>query len=223
MRNQTLAIRGLVASLFSLFLAACNDRPPPPSAIEQLADEYLEAWMEEDALMGTYYAIEGARHDRLPDNSLAGLAAWQEKEDAWLARLARIPAPTEIGSRDWVTYGLLKEQLESATSTRVCRDELWGASTTTSWHTWLPFVFDIQPLETPDLKAQALSRLAAMPAYIDNEIDNLREGLRRGYSGWISNTKGSQVCQLVVVLAPHSSSRQTRVLAALSSCSLRSP
>ena len=103
--------------------------------------------MEEDALMGTYYIIEGARHDRLPDNSLAGLAAWQEKEDAWLARLERIPAPTEIGSRNWVTYGLLKEQLENAASTRVCRDELWAASTTTSWHTWLPFVFDIQPLQ----------------------------------------------------------------------------
>ena len=138
--------------------------------------------MEEDALMGTYYAIEGSRHDRLPDNSLAGLTAWQQKEDAWLSALEGIPAPTEIGSRDWVTYGLLKEQLESAVSTRICRDELWAASTTTSWHTWIPFVFDIQPLETPELRAQALTRFAAMDTYIDNEIDNLREGLRLGYS-----------------------------------------
>ena len=138
--------------------------------------------MEEDGLMGTYYAIEGSRHDRLPDNSLAGLTAWQEKEDAWLARLQGITAPTEIGSRDWVTYGLLKEQLESSVSTRICRDELWAASTTTSWHTWIPFVFDMQPLETPELRAQALTRFAAMDTYIDNEIDNLREGLRLGYS-----------------------------------------
>jgi uncharacterized protein (DUF885 family) len=132
--------------------------------------------------MGTYYAIEGSRHDRLPDNSLAGIAAWQKKEDAWLSRLDRIPAPTEIGSRDWVTHGLLKEQLESAVSTRICRDELWAASTTTSWHTWIPFVFDIQPLDTPELRAQALTRFAAMATYIDNEVDNLREGLRLGYS-----------------------------------------
>ena len=138
--------------------------------------------MEEDALMGTYYAIEGSQHDRLPDNSLAGLAAWQQKEDAWLSALEGIPAPSEIGSRDWVTYGLLKEQLQSSVGTRLCRDELWAASTTTSWHTWIPFVFDIQPLETPDLRAQALTRFAAMDTYIDNEIDNLREGLRLGYS-----------------------------------------
>ena len=160
----------------------CSEPTPPPSAIEQLADEYLDGLMESDALMGTYYSIEGARHDRLPDNSLAGIAAWQAKEDAWLARLKGVAAPTAIGSRDWVTHGLLKEQLESAAATRVCRDELWGASTTTSWHTWLPFVFDIQPLDTPDLRAQAIARLGAVPTYIANEIANLREGLQLGYS-----------------------------------------
>ena len=182
METSAIILRGLAVSAFTLFLAACTETTPSPSAIEQLADEYLEAWMQEDALMGTYYAIEGSRHDELPDNSLAGLAAWQEKEDAWLARLAGIPTPAEIGSRDWVTYGLLKEQLESAVSTRICRDELWAASTTTSRHTWIPFVFDIQPLESPELRAQALTRFAAMDTYIDNEIDNLREGLRLGYS-----------------------------------------
>ena len=45
-----------------------------------------------------------------------------------------------------------------------------------------PSIFDIQPLETPELRAQALTRFAAMDTYIDNEIDNLREGLRLGYS-----------------------------------------
>ena len=182
MKNSALIPRDLAAGAFTLLLAACTQTTPPPSPIEQLADEYLEAWMEKDALMGTYYAIEGARHDELPDNSLAGLAAWQQKEDTWLARLDGISAPRKIGSRDWVTYGLLKEQLESAVSTRICRDELWAASTTTSWHTWIPFVFDIQPLATPELRAQALKRLAAMGTYIDNEINNLREGLQLGYS-----------------------------------------
>ena len=182
MTHAKLIKRGLAASALTLVLAGCTEPTPPQSAIEQLADEYLDALMESDTLMGTYYSIEGARHDRLPDNSLAGIAAWQAREDAWLEELERVGAPVEIGSRDWVTYGLLKEQLEGAIATRLCHDELWGASTTTSWHTWLPFVFDIQPLETPELRAQALSRLTAMPTYIDNEIANLREGLRLSYS-----------------------------------------
>jgi len=180
-----LPARLLLTLGLSLTLAGCHDPSPLSSAnspIETLADEYLEAWMEQDSLMGTYYSIAGSRHDRLPDNSLAGLIAWQQQEDAWLARFDAIEKPTAVGSRDWVTYGLLKEQLEGSLALRICRNELWQASTTTSWHTWVPFVFDLQPVETPELRAQALTRLAAMPAYIDNEITNLREGLILGYS-----------------------------------------
>jgi uncharacterized protein (DUF885 family) len=176
------ALRKIGAITAILLSTACSQPTPPPSAIEQLADEYLDGLMESDALMGTYYSIEGARHDRLPDNSLVGMAEWQAKEDAWLARLSGMGAPEEVGSRDWVTYGLLKEQLEGDSATRICRNELWGASTTTSWHTWLPFVFDVQPLETGALREQALARLGAVPTFIDNEISNLREGLRLGYS-----------------------------------------
>ena len=177
-----ISLSRLVVVITVMWSTGCAEPAPPPSTIEQIADEYLAGLMESDALMGTYYSIEGARHDRLPDNSLSGIAAWQQKEDMWLARLKLIGAPAEIGSRDWVTYGLLKEQLEGAAATRICRNELWSASTTTSWHTWIPFVFDIQPLETPELRAQALARLKAMPTFIDNEIDNLREGLQLGYS-----------------------------------------
>ena len=182
MNTLRIFTRGLGASALTLVITACADRAPAPSAIEELADEYLAELKEADALMGTYYSIEGARHDRLPDNSLAAMAAWRAKEDAWLAELARIGTPADIGSRDWVTHGLLKEQLEGAAATRICRNELWGASTTTSWHTWLPFVFDIQPLDTVELRVQALARLGAVPTYIENEIANLREGLRLGYS-----------------------------------------
>ena len=98
----------------SLTLAGCHDPSPTTpenSPIEALADEYLAAWMEQDSLMGTYYSIEGSRHDRLPDNSLAGLTTWQQQEDAWLARFETIEKPAEVGSRDWVTYGLLKDEL----------------------------------------------------------------------------------------------------------------
>ena len=161
---------------------ACAEPTPAPNAIEQLADEYLAAWMEQDPTMGTYYDLPGARHDRLPDNALTALAAWDAKEDAWLARLEGIAPPQDIGSRDWVTYGLLKEQLEGSITLRVCRDELWQASTTTSWHSSLPFVFDVQPLDSPEHREQALTRLSAVATYIDTEISNLRLGLELGYS-----------------------------------------
>lgn len=92
LKTLTSVVR-LCCALFALCLlsvAQHTKTAPAPSAIEQLADDYLAAMMEHDPLMGTYYAIAGARHDRLPDNSLAALAAWESKEDALLERLQAI-------------------------------------------------------------------------------------------------------------------------------------
>jgi uncharacterized protein (DUF885 family) len=178
--------RPAVLLMLGLALSACGQEPdvtaPAQRSIEAIADDYLEAMLRRYPTMGTYYAIPGARHDNLFDNSLAAGDAWDRKQDAWIAELDAVSAPTEIGSRDWTTYGILYEEIASSIATRVCRSELWYASTATAWHTDLPFVFDLQPLETPELREQAIVRLGKVPAYIDTEIDNLRHGLELGYS-----------------------------------------
>jgi uncharacterized protein (DUF885 family) len=175
----------LLASL-SIVLVACGQDTTEPepeiSAIEALADEVLEATMERYPAMGTYYSIEGARHDRLYDNSLEALAEWEQQEDDWLARLNAMPAPEDIGSRDWVSYGILHESLESSVATRICRSELWQASATTAWYRGLPFIFEIQPVDSPELQQQTLARLGEVAGFIDTEIANLRQGLELGYS-----------------------------------------
>ena len=179
-------LRLLLASVAMLVLAGCStetpETEPEVSAIEALADEILAATMERYPAMGTYFSIEGASHDRLYDNSLEALKAWQAQEDAWLAELNAIPEPEDIGSRDWVSYGILHENLESSVATRVCRQELWPASTTTAWYLSLPFLFEIQPVETEELRQQTLDRLGEVDRFIDTEIANLRLGLEMGYS-----------------------------------------
>ncbi|MDT8322109.1 MAG: DUF885 family protein [Xanthomonadales bacterium] len=93
-----------------------------------------------------------------------------------------MPRPSRVASRDWVSYGILYETLAGAAAARICQSELWAASTTTAWYTEVPGLFGIQPVDTPELRQQALDRLRALPAYIDTEIANLRHGLERGYS-----------------------------------------
>ena len=75
-----ISLSRLVVIITVMWSTGCAEPAPPPSTIEQIADEYLAGLMESDALMGTYYSIEGARHDRLPDNSLSGIAAWHRKK-----------------------------------------------------------------------------------------------------------------------------------------------
>ena len=183
---RTNIIKLSILSSAMLFLAACGpdaSTPEPANrSIEELADEFLAATLERSPTLGTYYAIEGARHDQLPDNSLDALAEWEAREDAWLTELNTIGAPTEVGSRDWVTYGIMHESLEGSVETRVCRSELWQASTTTAWYRGLPFVFEVQPVDTEDERQQSLDRLRAVAGYIDTEISNLRLGIELGYS-----------------------------------------
>ena len=177
-----LAIAALLA------LAGCSREAPETtgepadSAIEALADEYLEALLERNPSLGTRLSLEGARHDRLFDNSLEALADWQAKEDKWYARLNAIPQPEDVGSRDWISYGILHEELSTGIASRICRNELWQASGATGWHRGLPFLFEVQPVDTPEHRDQTLERLRQVDDYIDTEIANLRLGLESGYS-----------------------------------------
>jgi len=179
-------------AICSLFLiAACESETQPVEeqdvvsaerSIESIADEVLAAMLVRNPAMATSFAIEGARHDRLYDNSLQALDEWQTREDVWLKELDAIGEPTDVGSRDWVTFGILREQLAASQAVRICHKELWETSTTTAWYTGMPFIFDIQPLESDDLKQQALARLGEVDRFIDNEVSNLKKGLEMGYS-----------------------------------------
>ena len=174
-------------AIAALFTACSGEKPdvatePEISKIEALADEFLAATLERYPTMGTYYAIEGTRHDRLYDNSIDALADWELREDQWLTQLNSIGSPSEVGSRDWVTFGIMHEAHESSVESRVCRSELWQASTTTAWYRRLPFVFEVQPVGTDDEREQALARLHAVADFVDTEISNLRLGIELGYS-----------------------------------------
>jgi uncharacterized protein (DUF885 family) len=188
----------ILSLLICLIVLGCSEQPESsvpvpdkplnisalaaPRSIEAIADEFLAAYLERHPEIGTNYGLPDARHDRLFDNSPAALVEWQTREDAWLQELDLIGAPVDIGSRDWVSFGVLNETIGASKAARVCRNELWQASATTAWYNLIPSLFEIQPVDTIDQQQQALDRLSALATYIDNQIINLRKGLELGYS-----------------------------------------
>src|SRR5439155_376658 len=98
--------------------------------VRQVADSYLAAYFERHPDEATLDGVAGGPDDRLPDDSPLALAAWQAREDAWLAELRAIdPAP--FGGRpEAVAYGVMRDALEGAIATRVCRHELWNVGHT---------------------------------------------------------------------------------------------
>jgi len=154
----------------------------PARSVTTIADEYLAAMRETFPEVNTTNGIPGARHDRLTDNSATAERTWWAKEDQFLARLRQINPNSLIGRREWVTYGLLREELEANVGMRACNFRVWNVSPMIGLiANYIPLAQQ-QPVGTEDLRAQALTRWHSFPHLVDAEIANLREGLRGGYT-----------------------------------------
>ncbi|WP_394830412.1 DUF885 domain-containing protein [Pendulispora rubella] len=175
------------------FVAACSASTPRPApaptpaapkddSVTHLADEILHEWIEAHPTEAVLNGMEGAPDGGFADNSTAALAAWQAREDAWSARLARIDGDALWGRPEWLTYGFVRDFLDGARANRVCRMELWPVNQMSGWPAWLAELAQAQRVGTAELRAKALSRFRAVPRYIDHEMANAREGLRLGYS-----------------------------------------
>jgi len=150
--------------------------------VRQLADSYLTAYFEQHPDEATLDGVANARHDKLPDNSPAALARWQQREDDWLTTLRRID-PKRLAGPEWVAYGIMRDAIEGSVGTRVCRFELWSvAHTGGGWLSTVTALAALQGVGTEDARRQVLTRWHAVPAYIATEMANHREGLRRGYT-----------------------------------------
>jgi uncharacterized protein (DUF885 family) len=156
---------------------------------EAIADEYVTEYYHqfpEEA----YETGFPAPLDRLGDRSLVALAAWEAREDAWLAALGEIDPASLEGTGAAVPYAFARERLEAATARRVCRTELWNVSPTwTGWQNFFPNVFAQQPVGTELARANALARARDVPRYIDTEIAKFRQGVELGFTAPRSNVE----------------------------------
>jgi uncharacterized protein (DUF885 family) len=123
-----------------------------------IADDYLAAIREAFPEINTTNGIPGARHDRLSDNSSAAEASWRAKEDQFLARLKQIDPTSLIGRSEWVTYGLLREELEANIGMRACNFRVWNVSPMIGLLANYVPLAEQQPVGTEDLRTQALAR-----------------------------------------------------------------
>ncbi|MEJ2482970.1 MAG: DUF885 domain-containing protein [Gemmatimonadota bacterium] len=200
--------------LFVACLAACSASPDdadraeeelmpeedPVAAALAIADEYVNGYYDqfpEEA----YETGFPAALDRLGDRSPAALAAWEEREDAWLSALERIDAADLESTEAAVPYAFARARLAAAVARRVCRTELWNVSPTwTGWQNFFPNVFAQQPVGSELARSNALARAHDVPRYIDTEIVNFRRGVEAGYTAPKSNVE-AVIGQLDALLA----------------------
>jgi uncharacterized protein (DUF885 family) len=178
----------LVLTLVSQATSASAQRDPhaekSPSAVatRRLADDVVAGIKRHEPEWGTYLGLPDAEHGRVTDNSLHARAKWRAEEDAWRKRLAAIDGRTLDGRPEWVIRGFLDELLQTSLENRVCETELWHVDQIVGWQSYYGQLAQLQPIETEARRELALARFQALSTFVDREIANLREGLRKGYS-----------------------------------------
>jgi uncharacterized protein (DUF885 family) len=178
-----------LAALAPFALLACSrsDARPathgdPTSAVTMLADEYFAGLLERSPELATFWGLKDARHEGVIDVSPAAFDRWRAREDGWYARVAAIDPAGLDGTPVEVTHAILRESLESSRSSRVCRPELWSVSQLSGWQVTYPRLGSLQPLGDSAARAQALTRWRAIPRLIDQNVTNLREGAKAGFT-----------------------------------------
>ena len=142
--------------------------------VTRVADEFAaaqKAWTE------TVEARGGWDYEHPEDR-----AARRACEDEWLRTLRAADPWMVVGTPSWVTYGMLRQELEASTRLRIGRIHLWDVNQMTGWHLGAAQLAASIAVDSPAARATALRRFRALPETIRSRIDDLRYGASEGYT-----------------------------------------
>lgn len=184
-------MRRYVAAAALILATACTSlrsqplQPPEPrsadAAFEALGDRLVDVQVAYDPTSAYEIGVPAPDHRRWPDRREAARSAYDRQIDALLSATRAID-PQLLSPPNRFMHAAMIEALEADVGARVCRFDLWSVNHMFGWHLGLATVARDQPVGTAQERTQALERWAALPALVDQEIANLRAGLKQGYS-----------------------------------------
>jgi uncharacterized protein (DUF885 family) len=187
-RGVARLIAGLTVVL-PLICAGCHRalRPAPSASDEteskslaRLADDYWRFVLEENPLLSTYLG-DRARDEEMPDLSA-------DAHDRAVERLKDLASEVDeidgnkLAEPDRVTRDVLSNVLRSALDTEVCHLPWWNVNPLDGVQETLAELPQTHGISRPE-HARALGvRYLKASVMLDQQIDNLRHGLKKGFS-----------------------------------------
>ena len=185
MRNHRVARVTIVAAITAATSCSTADTTPETEAAAtamRVAQEFVDGYYHQFPEEAYEIGYPDTPMDSLGDRGQAAMDAWRAREDAWLGELQGIDPAQLEGTDAAVPYAFTVDRIEASAARRVCRMELWNVSPTwTGWQSMLASTFSQQPVTTAEQRADAITRLRAVPAHLDTDVANLRAGRAAGY------------------------------------------
>jgi uncharacterized protein (DUF885 family) len=172
------------AALLAAALAAGSMQAAEPArasgAFRQLLDEDWEARLREDPLLATSTG-DHRYDDRLPSVAPADLERAAQRRRATLARLQAI-ARTSLAAQDRISYDMLAAELRDDVADYEMGQWRLPINADSGFHTaFASLPRDTMLASTRDYE-NYIARLRAFPAHVAQQIANMREGLRTGFT-----------------------------------------
>lgn len=169
--------------IYSVGLSAKVQEPQSTKAkLIQIADHYEKSFFEHFPEVGLFWGRSDVALDRFMDHSFSAHEAWQVLEDRFLSDLEQLNEEDLKNTPEHVTYLLLKQSLENNKAARICKEELWYVEPLAGWHNQLAMVAERQPVGTSEYRTAALNRWQSFDKVVEQEINNLKIGLKQGYT-----------------------------------------
>jgi uncharacterized protein (DUF885 family) len=150
--------------------------PRTPSAVDAVAEKFLNRHAALDPMVATYIGVPG--HDgELPDLTPDWLESLSQLRRDTLAELAAAEPADAI---DKVTVAALREELTLREELRAAGTEESELSNIASPLQAVRDIFDLTPTSTADEWADVARRLAAVPRAIGGYVESLRLAASRG-------------------------------------------
>jgi uncharacterized protein (DUF885 family) len=154
-----------------------------PSAKEALDRLFAEAWefeLQENPLLATTVGRTDRNH-LLPKVGAEEEARRAEARRAFLDRLRPIDRDA-LESSDRISYDMFERQIEDALSEHEFRSYLIPFNADSGFHMSLAQIPGRMPFRTPKDYESYIARLRALPEYMRQQIELMREGLESGMS-----------------------------------------
>ena len=154
-----------------------TDLTRPSSAVDDIANDYFNAVVEQSPTTATYLGIP-LRQDELDDVSPAGLEAQARLHRETLARLEDVEP---VDAVDEVTIAAMRERLGLYDELHASGEEQRTLNVIASPLQYFRDIFDLMPTATDDDWATISRRMAAVPGALENWQESLEDSAARGH------------------------------------------
>jgi uncharacterized protein (DUF885 family) len=162
--------------------AAAAATPASSEAASRFKALYTREWKWRQAQFagGDDEDVQGQPASRLPKVDLATQAM---RERYWAQVMSELEAidPSTLGDEDQVNYEVFRQQISSLLANQRLRD--WEMPFNSDSAFWTNLGFGARrPIRDVVGYERYIGKLRDIPRYFDDQISNMRDGLKRGYS-----------------------------------------